>query len=349
MRLISARSFAALAAALALPAFAIAQAPDRIEVTSGSPVNGKIVRYTKTEVTIEDKNNQAVPVPVNRIKKVSFGDEPRELSSARTGALGGQLEQALDYLTKVNMAEVRLDAVKQDIDYYRAYATAKLALMGTEDPTNAGKLLFAFLNANPESFHYFEAQELLGDIFLVLQRYEQAADAYAKVGQAPFPDYQMRARILQAKAARLQDKHQEALTLYEQVAAANVDTPEARYQKTLAQIGQAACLANLGKGPEGIKIVEDLIAKNDPTDADVFGPAYNALGACHLAAGNTKDALRAYLHTDLLFYTNSEAHAEALYHLATLWTQLNDANEATRARGLLKDRYGGSVWSRKGG
>jgi tetratricopeptide (TPR) repeat protein len=116
-------------------------------------------------------------------------------------------------------------------------------------------------------------------------------------------------------------------------------------QKMHAMVGKAVCLAATGKADEGIAMIEDLIAKNDPSDAKLFARAYNALGACYEKAGKTQDALLAYLHTDVLFFADREAHAEALYHLSKLWAAVNKSDRGVEAGTLLRSRYPGSRWA----
>jgi len=69
------------------------------------------------------------------------------------------------------------------------------------------------------------------------------------------------------------------------------------------------------------------------------------LGNCYLKTGKNKDALQAFLHTDILFYADSESHAEALYHLSKLWATEEKPDRATAARTTLRERYSGSVWA----
>ena len=151
--------------------------------------------------------------------------------------------------------------------------------------------------------------------------------------------------MLQARAKSAEGKYPEAQSLFEQVLSSGLNTPEAVEQKMHATVGKAVCLSATGKADEGIAMIEDLIAKNDPTDATLFGRAYNAMGACYEKVGKTQDALFAYLHTDVLFFADAEAHAEALYHLSKLWAAVNRSDRATRDRALLQSRYAGSRWA----
>ena len=133
-------------------------------------------------------------------------------------------------------------------------------------------------------------------------------------------------------------------------ASASIDTPAAMQQKQLAQVGVAACMAETGNHAQGIQIVDGLIAKNNPEqDRILFGRAYNALGRCHMQSGNTKEALMAYLHTHILFYSEPDTHAEALYYLSQLWNDasIKKADRAVSARSLLRERYAGSSWAKK--
>ena len=93
--------------------------------------------------------------------------------------------------------------------------------------------------------------------------------------------------------------------------------------------------------------VKKLIAENDTADTELFGRAYNALGDCLQRSNKPKDALMAYLHVDILFYGDSETHAEALYQLSKLWQVAKNQDRAAVAGNLLKQRYAGSVWAAK--
>ncbi len=318
---------------------------DRVFGPRGTPT-GSITAMNKDELTI-DVRGRSVTIPVNEITKIAFDEDTGELRTARDRALQGQYEDALRALRDINPETFGRAVVAQDVKYFVAFCQAKLALAGQGDATQAGSALYQFTRDNPGSYHFYEANELIGDLFAAMGRYDNAAQFYAIVGQAPWPDYKMRAAVLEADALRMKGDFPTALVRYEQVASASLSDPLAEQQKLMATIGKAVCLANTGKPDEAIKIAEEVIAKNDPREQRLFARAYNALGAAYLKSNRAPDALLAYLHTHLLFFQSSDAHAEALYHLATLWEAQREPQRALEARQLLKQRYGGTSWANR--
>lgn len=329
-------------AGLVLPALAVAQ-QDQV-YKGGVPLRGTITTISPAAVTIETTGLKR-EIDVREIQKLIFGDEPAEVRNGRDQVIAGQYENALATLKKVNMAEITNPAIQQEVGYYAAYCGAKLALTAGGDKAAAIAELKSFIGQNRNTYHFFEGVQLLGDLNFAAGKYADAATFYGLLAQAEWPEYKMLATILQARAQEAQGKYPEALAAYDQILASGLSTPEVVEQKLQATVGRAVCLAATGKHEEGITILEDLIGKNDPSDAALFGRAYNALGACYLKAGKTQDALMAYLHTDLLFFTDSEAHAESLYNLNKLWGAVNKPDRAVEARNVLQSRYAGSRWA----
>ena len=108
-----------------------------------------------------------------------------------------------------------------------------------------------------------------------------------------------------------------------------------------------SCKAELGQTDEAKELVEEVIAKNDPADDELFAQAYLALGTAHRKADEPLEAVLAYLHVDLLFFRQRDAHAEALYYLSNLWGQIDRPEQAVQARNLLKSRYGATIWGKR--
>ena len=321
---------------------------DQVYGFRGSPTNGTISDASSpTEVVIEVSGTQR-KIPVNEIRRITLADDPPELRRGRDNVLSGQIEAGYDDLRKVNAADIKRALTKADLEYYLAHCQGKLALTGGGDKAAAAKAMLAFVSANAQSFHFFAAAELLGDLAVSLESYDAAARYYGAIAEkAPWPDYKMRGAVLKARALMRKGDFAGAITEFDTVIASRIDTPGAVQQQLLAQAGKASCLAGTGSPEEGIKIAEEIIMKNSPEDnAELFGRTYNALGACYLKSGKPRDALMAYLHVDVLFYAHPEVHAEALYNLSKLWLALKKQDRADSARNLLTDRYSGSVWAK---
>ena len=72
--------------------------------------------------------------------------------------------------------------------------------------------------------------------------------------------------------------------------------------------------------------------------------AYNTLGDCLRAAGKPKEALDAYLHTDILYARDKEQHPRALAHISQLWRTLKRDDRADEVWQQLKKDYPNSKW-----
>ena len=91
--------------------------------------------------------------------------------------------------------------------------------------------------------------------------------------------------------------------------------------------------------------IESLIKNENPDNKLLFAHLYNALGACHESTQNWQEAAIAYLHTELLFSLDPDAHAEALKKLSEIWPKLDETDRANRAAATLKTRYRNSYWA----
>jgi tetratricopeptide (TPR) repeat protein len=331
-----------LTSAAVLPA----QQFDQVVPLSGSTTSGVIVGETATHVEIEVRGEKR-QVPVNEIKRVTFGEDPTDLKRGRDNIQTGNYEAGLDDLKKVNPASLARAFIKQDYAFYRALAIGRLALSRGGDKTAATTAMMNFVRAAPTSFHFLDAAELLGDLAVSQGKYPEAARYYAAIAaKAPWSDYRMRGGVLEGRALIAQKKFTEAQAKFDGVLAINDDAPAAVQQKLVAEVGKAVCMAEQGQHEPAVVVLNKIIAENDPKSMELFGRAYNALGRCHLKANRDKDALLAYLHVDLLFYGNPEVHAEALYNLNKLWAGANRAERAVEARNLLTTRYAGSPWAK---
>lgn len=322
-----------------------ASAQDRVYNLKNVPAPGTVTETSPDKVTLEAPGG-AKTFEVNEIGRITFGEDPPGMAKVREFVRDGNYESALTEAKSIDAGAISRDIVKQDLQYYRAFCEAKIALASGGKRDEAITNLQGFLKANSTSYHFYEGAELLGDLAMANGDFTGAGRFYAALGKAAWPDYKLRASVLEAQTLVAQKKFPEAMEKFEAVIGSSDANAEANRIKLLAQVGKGTCLANTGKTEDATKILEDLIRNNDSKDGRLFGRAYNALGDCYLKTNRPKEALLQYLHVHLMFYGEPDAHAEALHHLVKLWTDLQKSDRAIEARTLLQQQYGGSVWAK---
>jgi tetratricopeptide (TPR) repeat protein len=317
-------------------------------VRGGSKLLGKITGVSPTEITVSTSGTER-KVPVNEVARISLSGEPVALRQGRTAILAGQYEQALESLQGLELSDSNDAILRQEVGFYRVLAQAQLALLGGGDAKEAEAAMKAFLVKERNTYHFFEIAEVLGHLARAAGDYAGAARYYQQLAKAPWPEYELRSTVLLGDALRAQSKWDEAAALYERALNVNAADPTAVRQQTLARIGKAACQVELGQVDVAIGQLQEVVAKNDPADDPLFAQVYLALGAAYRKADQPLDAVLAFLHVDLLFYGQREAHAEALYYLTELWPKVDQPARAVEARQLLQSRYAGSVWAKRAG
>jgi tetratricopeptide (TPR) repeat protein len=339
----------AVAAAFSVFVAGATNAEDIVK-TLDSRLPGKVAALSPTEVTVIQAGAEK-KVPVNEVLWIAF-DEEKDLPYLRRGrdaAVTRKYEEAIRALENVKVDEIDRDAVKQDVEFYTALSSSKLALEGRLEIPEAGQQMRTFLSAHPQSYHFFEANEVVGDLLVALGQFAKAREYYAQVGKAPWPEYKLRAAAAMGRVLSAENKPAEALKYFQHVLDANVDTPQAGLQRTAAALGKARCLAETGKHDEAIKLVEAMIAKADPDNSDILGPAYLILGIALEKAGRVQDAQYALLRVDTQYPASRDVHAESLYHLARLWTALKKPERAKEARSTLAEQFGDTRWGQLSG
>ncbi|HEX8200596.1 MAG TPA: tetratricopeptide repeat protein, partial [Isosphaeraceae bacterium] len=145
-----------------------------------------------------------------------------------------------------------------------------------------------------------------------------------------------RATVLKAKVlGRRQQYDQAVAALDRMLAGAQEGTPKWRE----AALARAEALTGLGQFDAAAAAVRAVIQSADPEDALTQAQAHNTLGDCLRAAGKPKDALLAYLHTDILYPRDKEQHARALAQIAQLWRTLKQDARAAEVLDRLRQEY----------
>ncbi|MCL6503902.1 MAG: tetratricopeptide repeat protein [Pirellulales bacterium] len=328
----------------------LAHAADVVRKADGKSVSGEIVRTSASEVVVSRSGGTEETIPVVEIEEIQLDREPAPLRQARNDLRNGNYPRVLESLDKLRGGSQDRPLMQQEVQFYRALATSRLALAGTGDANAALKLLTDFLKSYKGSWRYMLANELAGDLLVSLDRQAEALTYYQELEKSPYPAHQMRARVAQGRALIVQGKHAEALAQFEKVLAMPDNQADTRssQERLGATLGKALVLAETGDVNTAVQLVEQAIAALDPENNDLNAQAYLTLGTCYRKKGDSRAAEWAFLWVDLIYSANPQFHAQALANLKEVFAENGKPERALQAENVLKERYGNTKWARVG-
>lgn len=332
---------------LALPGTVQAQSNDSVYMKAGvggsSVQRGKITETSKNGVTLQGRNGTQ-EIPAQNIKKITFAGEPTSLERAQSRLESGRYDDCLAELAKITEAPSEL--IQTEIAFMKAYSQAQKSLKGGDvTAQQAGSAIRAFVQNHPDSHHFYPATDKLGQLLVGIGKPDLAEREFAKLAQSQWPSMKIQGLFQQGNALILTGDLENAKKAFSQIVDMDANDDESQQFKLVAQCQIAKIMALQGDSEGGRAIVEKIIKDENPDNALLFAHAYNALGTCHLQSQQPKPAAIAFLHTELLYGTESAPHAEALYNLCKLWPQLEETDRANRARQALKSRYRNTYWA----
>lgn len=336
---------------IALVAMLLATTPnlyaqDRVYPNNGVAASGKIVQLSPDAVKIEVRGKNQ-DYELRDVRKILFSGEPKELDRARDSFNLEQYDQALEEIKKIDAGKIKNTLVRQDVEFYRFYCSGKLALSGDGDKTSAIRGLVALQNMNANTHHLYDISEMLGTLAMAIGKPEQAARFYGKLSSAKDSDTKALGIYRLGEVELTQGNTQNARQRFLQLVGLSGNSEQMQRLKRLGQVGLASCEVVEGKHDAALQKLNTLVKNNDSTDQVLFSRIYNAMGAAFLAKGDSVQALLSYLKTDYLYFKESEAHAEALYHLKKLFPQVGENGKAADAGARLNSKYGSSIWANK--
>jgi tetratricopeptide (TPR) repeat protein len=337
---------ALLIAFLATASTARAQtAIDRIHRSTGVD-SGKITAITPLGVTIS-KGSVESTVPAEDIESITFAGEPPELAAARNALQSGRPKDAAEALAKIQAANADREEVQTEIDFYTTLAKTQLALAGQGSLDAATNDVRTFMVRRNKSFHIPQAIELLGDLLSAAGQYPNARNEYAKLAKAKTPFFELRSALLVGKTWQAEGDNAKALPEFEKVIASTEQGLAFDAMKLDATLCRAISQAATGKADQAAAAIGEIIAKAKPEDGKLLARAYNALGDCYLKSGDNRAALFSFLHVDLLYNQEADAHAKALHELAPLWKTVGRDTRSQQAAQELQQKYPNSRWAKQ--
>ncbi len=311
-----------------------------------SKVTGKVIGSTPDSITVQD-GGQSREVPTHTIRKIVYADEPSALERARDRITDGRYADCLTELAKIKKTPPST-FIQREIEYLNAFANANIALAGGDVTAQvAGQAINKFINDNPDAYQTYPAVDLMGKLLLGIGRVNLAEKQFDKLSQAQSPIYKSQGFFQKGNSQLLQEKLDEAKSTFNEIEQINSNDETTRQFKLAAKCQLAKIKALQGDPASAKSEIEAIIKSESEENEMVFAYAYNALGTCHEKLGDLKSAALAFLHNDLLFMSQADARAEALYKLAKIWPQLDKPDAANRARSSLLSQYQNSIWASK--
>ena len=319
-------------------------------ITGGSRkslARGEVVETTAFKVVVAEGGSRK-EVPASKVEKVVFSGEPRTLVRAKDYFDEQRWDDCLKSIAKLEKVPDS-KFIKQKIAFIKAYAGASKALRGDTGYSIAAAQneLGNFVKQNRTSYSLVKAIDLYGQLLMADGKTAEAQKEFNKLTKSKWEKYIARGHFFEGETMIHREKFDEAKQSYLSLKKIPVTGEDTKQFHLLADCQLAKINAIQGNPQQGIETLLKIIQEENPDNTKLFAVAYNALGTCYLNNRQTKKACRAFLHTELLFASESGSHAEALYNLTRIWPELKETDRANRAREMLTSRYRNTIWASK--
>ncbi len=308
--------------------------PNSTYKAPGGRVRGQILSESPAEVKIKPGAGADQTIPVDQIASITYDGAPPTLQLAETRANSGQLSEAADLFKKAAADATGKPLIAGTARFRRAEILADAALSSPSKAKEAVAELDGYVQTYPTGRYIAPALESL--IRLHLQAGD-AAKAQAALAQLKIklPGAGDRLTTLEAQILAKTGKFDAAIAILDKAVAGAADSPRARD----AKLAKAEILVAQKKFDEALALVREVIKDSPPEAAEIQALAHNTLGDCYRAAGRPKDALIAYLKTDILFDKDKGQHPRALAMIEQIFRELKIDARADEVHDRLKQLY----------
>ena len=300
---------------------------------AGGVVRGIVTSESPAKVEVKLGNN-VTTIPTAEVASIVYDGHPVSLEQAQAKDASNAFAEAAELYKKAAGEASSKPFITEDAAFGQARATADLAQNDPNKVADAIALLDAFSRTYKAGRHVGPALESLAQLQIARENFNGAEATLVSLSKLPRGDE--RSASLRIKLLSKKGQTAQAIEEIDKMIAAN---PEGSARKRDATLAKAEALVSLKKFPEAEAIVRGIIKAAPPEDATTQAIAHNTLGDCLRAAGKSKEALYAYLHTDLLFSKEKEEHARSLGQIAQLWRELKRPDRADEAVERLKQEY----------
>jgi outer membrane protein assembly factor BamD (BamD/ComL family) len=313
----------------------------KVEHAVGTRVIGQIQSESPSEVVVQiGGGSTTTSVPTDKIASVRYTGESSSFALGDTRENAGQLAEAAELFKKAASESEGKPYLVQAALFREARVLTDLALTEPERVKDAKAKLTSFVQRYSNGRHIVLARACQARLQLASEDFAGAEATISALAKLPRASEQ--AAILRTKVLAKQGKHAAAVAELDRLIATY---PKGSERLRAAQLAKAESLAGMKKFKEAEGLLRDVILATAPEDAAAQAPAYNTLGDCLRAANRPKDALLAYLHTDLLYSKDKEEHPRALHYIIALFRQLKQDGRADEFSQRLKQEYPRSRWT----
>ncbi len=311
----------------------------KFEQAIGGRVRGQVQSESATEVVVQ-LGASTIKVPTELISSIRYDGQSATYALGEARESAGQLAEAAEMFKKAAAESTGKPYPLQAALFREAEVLTELAAVEPDRIKDAKDRLTKFVKQYPSSRHTLGARACMARIQLASGDFPAAQAAIADL--ARMPKGAERAAVLRTKLLAKQNKHKEAIEELDKLIASSAKGSE---RLRAAQLAKAESLAALKEFTKAEVLLREVIKATPPEDAAGQAPAYNTLGDCLRAANRPKDALLAYLHTDMLYSKDKEEHPRALRQISTLFRQLKLDGRADEFEQRLKTEYPHSHWA----
>lgn len=317
--------------------------------SDGVAYRGQVTKADVSSVTLKRTNGQEMIISVADIKSLQFEKEPADLGQARSNERSGAFDVALAKLQDVEKQASSLTKLgKENVAFLVARVKGKQALVDTAKADAAIAALEAF-RANKTSFRYLEATLLQASLHAAKKETDKGKALLAEVEASAVAGYQLQAGVELGRLLLQSGDSAAALQSFDGVIQKCQGKPDATAAMYAGMLGKAMCMQNQNSIEEAIKTLDEVIAKAGESETGTLAEAWIRKGDCYRQQSETKSALMAYLHVDVLYSGEASQHAEALMRLSQLWGPSGHEDRAVEASARLAQKYPNSQWARGGG
>jgi tetratricopeptide (TPR) repeat protein len=286
---------------------------------------------------------------VNDIELIEWDGGGGELNAGYNDERKGRLDQAAQRFQKAKSdAKSPSSFLKGEYEYILARVAAKQALTDSDKRDPAIQKLMAAQKAFPDHVRFYESVMMLARLQLAAKDFEGARKTVDILKKASSSELNFRALIAEATVLASEGKTDESIAAFATAAESAGNSPTEITLKNEALIGQARGLITRTKYDEALKILESITERQGPVeDTAAEAEAFVLQGQALRALGRNKEAILAYLYVDVNFPREADFHAEALYHLVSLWKLDRQHDRSTESAGKLVQLYPKSEWRKK--